>query len=307
MRSGYKSIAFVGTPCKIDAVYKMQNSPVGLVNLFKGASVLRIGLFCMDSFSPNGLRMFFEEKNKIPLAQIIKMNIKEGKFRVTVTNDGEKEWPIADLDTIRSSSCDFCGDLTSEKADISVGSIGSQQGFSTIIVRTNKGLELLNRAAKEGYLEFKPLGEEDLTKVLNIGRAKKNHRYTPREKPLYLLESTPCRFENFIASENQPAKSPIKFVETELVGEGQGRVRLTLRNDTIDCIECAKVRIIHTGEASQDAIGWEVSVPEWLSSQAIQFDYPRAKDEKEYVFEVQDQKREIVFTKKISSADLTKK
>jgi coenzyme F420 hydrogenase subunit beta len=307
IRTGYKSVAFVGTPCKIDAVYKMQNSPVGLVNLFKGANVLRIGLFCMDSFSPNGLRTFFEEKNKIPLAEITKMNIKEGKFRVTLRNNGEKDWPVADLDSIRSSSCDFCGDLTSEKADISVGSIGSQPGYSTIIVRTNAGLELLNKAAKDGYLEFKPLSEEDLTKVLNIGRVKKNHRYTPREKPLFLLESPPCRLENFTPSENQPAKSLIKFGETELVGEGQKKVRLTLRNDTIECLEGMRVRIIHNGESPQDGLAWEILVPEWLSSQAIQFEYARVKDEKEYIFDVRNPKGEVVFTKKISVADLTKK
>lgn len=305
IRSGHKSVAFVGTPCKIDAVYKMQNSPVGLVNLFKGADILKIGLFCMDSFSPNGLRMFFEEKNNIPLTDITKMNIKEGKFRVTIRNNGEKEWPIADLDSIRSSSCDFCADLTSEKADISVGSIGSQPGFSTIIVRTNAGLDLLNKAAKDGYLEFKPLNEEDLTKVLNIGRAKKNHRYTPREKPLYVLESPPCGLEGFAPSESQPAKSPIKFGETELLGEGQGKVRLTLKNDTIDCLEDPKVRIIHKGEP--DVVAWEIIVPEWLSSQAIQFEYPRVKGEKEYIFEVQNKKGNVVFTKKISAADLTKK
>lgn len=90
IRSGYKLIAFVGTPCKIDAVYKMQNSPVGLLHLFKGATVLRIGLFCMDSFSLNGLRSFFEEKNNIALADITKMNIKEGKFRVTLRNNGRR-------------------------------------------------------------------------------------------------------------------------------------------------------------------------------------------------------------------------
>jgi hypothetical protein len=253
------------------------------------------------------LSAFFEEKNNIPMADITKMNIKEGKFRVTVRNNGEKEWPIAELDSIRSSSCDFCVDLTSEKADISIGSIGSQPGFSTIIVRTNAGLELLNKAAKDGYLEFKPLNEEDLTKVLNIGRTKKNHRYAPREKPLYVLESPPCRLENFVPSESQLTKSPIKFIETELVGKGQSKVRLALRNDTIDCLEDLKVRIIHKGEPSQNVVAWEILLPVWLSSQVVQFEYPRAEGEKEYVFEVQNNKGDLVFTKKITATDLTKK
>jgi hypothetical protein len=66
-----------------------------------------------------------------------------------------------------------------------------------------------------------------------------------------------------------------------------------------------KARIIHSGET--EAVAWETCIPQWLSFQAIQFEYPRVKGEKEYVFEVQDNKGSVVFTKKISSAELTKK
>jgi hypothetical protein len=197
--------------------------------------------------------------------------------------------------------------LTSEKADISVGSIGSQAGFSTIIVRTNAGMDLLNKAAKDGYLEFKPLSEEDLTKVLNIGRVKKNHRYTPRDKPLFVLESPPIKLDGFAQSDSQPAKPLIKFGETELVGKGQSKVKVTLRNDTVDCLEDLKVRIIHKGETSEDVVAWEILIPEWLSSEALQFEYPRVEGEKEYIFDVQNKKGDTVFTKKITAVDLTKK
>jgi coenzyme F420 hydrogenase subunit beta len=307
IRDGFKSIAFVGTPCKIDAAYKMQNSAAGLVHLSKDINVIRVGLFCMDSFSPKGLRTFFEEKNSIPLADIVKMNIKEGKFRVTLKTNEEKEFPIAALDNYRSSSCDFCTDFTSEKADISVGSVGSQPGFSTIIVRSNPGLELLNKAARAGYIEFKPLGEEDLTKVLNLARTKKNHRYTPREKPLYLLNSPPVELEGFTVSETQPSKPLIKLSDTELTGEGEVRVRVTLRNDTIDSLADLEVIIAHRDEAIGRMTGWKATVEEWLPSQSIAFDYQRVKDEKEYVIEVGRKEGEKVFVKKISTTDLTKK
>jgi coenzyme F420 hydrogenase subunit beta len=307
IKDGFKSIAFVGTPCKIDAAYKMQNSAVGLVHLSKGVSVLRIGLFCMDSFSLNGLRTFFEEKNAIPLKDIVKMNIKEGKFRVTLETKEEKEYPISALDSYRSSSCDFCTDLTSEKADISVGSVGSQTGYSTIIVRTNAGLELLNKAATEGYVEFKPLSEEDLTKVLNLARSKKNHRYAQREKPLYILNEGPSKLEGFAESEIQPAKPMIKFVETELTGEGENRVRVTLRNDVVDSLRNLKIRIAHIGEAPSGAIGWEIPISEWSPSQQIAFDYQRVKGEKEYVIEVENKEGDKIFSRKITAADLAKK
>jgi coenzyme F420 hydrogenase subunit beta len=307
IRDGFKSIAFVGTPCKIDAANKMQNSAVGLVHLSKGVNVIRIGLFCMDSFSLNGLRAFFEDKNSIPLKDIVKMNIKEGKFRVTLGSSEEKEFPIAALDSYRSSSCDFCTDLTSEKADISVGSVGSQTGYSTIIARTNAGYELLNKAAMEGYIEFKPLSEEDLTRILNLARSKKNNRYAQREKPLYIVSERPSRLEGFKASEIPPGKPTIKYVETKLTGDNESRAQVSLRNDTIDSLEDLKITIAHVGEVSTSAAGWKISVDEWSPSQQIVLDYERAKDEKEYVIEVENDEGKKIFSKKITAADLTKK
>jgi coenzyme F420-reducing hydrogenase beta subunit len=307
IKDGHRSIAFVGTPCKIDAAYKMQNSAVGLVNLSKGTNVIRVGLFCMDSFSLNGLHTFFEEKNAIPLRDVVKMNIKEGKFRVTLGNNEEKEFPISALDSYKSSSCEMCTDLTSERADISVGSVGSQPGFSTIIVRSNAGMELLNKAAKEGYLEFKPLGEEDLTKVLNLARSKKNHRYAPREKAVFILDSPPSQLKGYMIPEAQPAKALIKFSDTELLGEGESRLRVALRNDTVDCLEDLKVRIVHEGGVSEDVVGWELPICEWLPSQTLGFEYPRMKGEKEYIIEVENKEGEKVFTKRLTATDLAKK
>ncbi|MEM3526327.1 MAG: coenzyme F420 hydrogenase/dehydrogenase beta subunit N-terminal domain-containing protein [Candidatus Jordarchaeaceae archaeon] len=78
INKGYRSIAFVGTPCNIDAVAKMQSEPFGLLHLFMKAKILKIGLFCMDSFSYEGLKEFFERVQGIPLSSISKMSIAAG-------------------------------------------------------------------------------------------------------------------------------------------------------------------------------------------------------------------------------------
>ncbi|MCD6203958.1 MAG: Coenzyme F420 hydrogenase/dehydrogenase, beta subunit C-terminal domain, partial [Methanophagales archaeon] len=39
--------------------------------------------------------------------------------------------------------CAFCTDFVSRLADISIGSVGSPDGYSTVIVRSKKGRELL--------------------------------------------------------------------------------------------------------------------------------------------------------------------
>ena len=44
------------------------------------------------------------------------------------------------------SGCGFCDDLVSRLADISIGSIGSPDGYSTVIVRSERGEKLLEAA-----------------------------------------------------------------------------------------------------------------------------------------------------------------
>jgi coenzyme F420 hydrogenase subunit beta len=47
--------------------------------------------------------------------------------------------------------CHYCGDFTARFADISVGSVGSKKGYSTVIVRSKAGEKLVKNfdAAKE--------------------------------------------------------------------------------------------------------------------------------------------------------------
>ena len=67
--------------------------------------------------------------------------------------------------TIRKN-CNICVELTSETSDISIGSIGSQDGWSTVIIRTEKGEEIINGAIEEKFIESKEL-EEPQFKLLN--------------------------------------------------------------------------------------------------------------------------------------------
>lgn len=176
IEEGFRSIAFVGTPCNIDAVYKMQKSPSRLFNLMIKVNILRFGLFCMDSFTYEGLKSFIENKG-ISLENVKKMEIFGGQLRIHYDNNMTK-FRVRELDQYRSSSCHFCTDLTSESADISFGGVGSPQGYTTILTRTNIGEEIVREAADDGWITLDEMGFEDFTKVLNLARVKKIHLYT---------------------------------------------------------------------------------------------------------------------------------
>jgi coenzyme F420 hydrogenase subunit beta len=50
---------------------------------------------------------------------------------------------VRELENEVREGCRFCGDLVSRLADLSIGSIGSPDGCSTVIVRSERGKELL--------------------------------------------------------------------------------------------------------------------------------------------------------------------
>ena len=68
--------------------------------------------------------------------------------------------------------CVYCDDFTAKLADISVGSVGSDDGYSTVIVRSKKGKKLLENLD----LTRGSVNKEEIAKlaVLKKNRAKKS-------------------------------------------------------------------------------------------------------------------------------------
>ena len=76
---------------------------------------------------------------------------------------GEVKIPVKKLKSYMKDSCKICGDLTAMYSDISVGSIASKEGWSTVIIRTDRGLKLFENAVNKGYLEVSEIIKENLS------------------------------------------------------------------------------------------------------------------------------------------------
>lgn len=164
-----KKTAIVGTPCQILAATKINEydeqtggSPIDL----------KIGLFCMENFSYTYLKKFLEDNN-INLKDVEGFKIEENKFKVFLKNDNPFIVPLSATESFKRKNCDICTDYTSDISDISVGSLGSPKGWSTVIIRTEKGKEILEDAEKEGYFEAKHLTEAGKGLLEKIASKKK--------------------------------------------------------------------------------------------------------------------------------------
>ena len=175
IKKGMRSIAFVGPSCNIDAVYKMQKSPSGFLRLFMRANVLRLGLFCMDTFSYEGIKEFAENHGFL-LKDIDAMKIRKGKFEFE-TKEGVEKYPLSEFDEYRSSSCKYCTDMAAENSDISFGGIGTPDGYTTVLARSSLGYEIFKEAINSGFIEARPLTNTEMEPVLNLAKLKKVQMY----------------------------------------------------------------------------------------------------------------------------------
>ena len=165
----HAKLAVVGTPCQITTIRKMQ-----LLNIVPSHTVhFTIGLFCFENFLMRNDGMeFLTKRLGADFDQIEKINLKE-EFIVRLKDGKVHHIDLEDLDPIIRPACLACTDFSNYSADISVGGIGSPDGYTTTLVRNQAAQRMINLAVSQGYLE-ETTATDALEKVKKMAERKKN-------------------------------------------------------------------------------------------------------------------------------------
>jgi coenzyme F420 hydrogenase subunit beta len=142
-------VAMVGTPCQIHTVRKMQ--VLGIIP----SDVIKyyFGLFCMENFSFDDIQLRHLEKRRgFDLAQVAKVNVKENFF-IYLKNGRVIHIPFEEIDSIARPACLVCPDFSAEYSDISFGGLGSPEGYTTVLIRSEKGKMVYRGALTAGYIK----------------------------------------------------------------------------------------------------------------------------------------------------------
>ncbi|MDP3066506.1 MAG: Coenzyme F420 hydrogenase/dehydrogenase, beta subunit C-terminal domain [Methanobacteriaceae archaeon] len=168
-RNQNDKVALVGTPCQIIAAAKMDHfrdilgeSPLDL----------KIGLFCMENFSYFYLNQLLE-KHEIELKDVSECRVEKGHMWFYLTDGQVLKILLKEAKTCMRKNCSVCMDYTSELSDLSVGSVGSPEGWSTVIARSQKGLELLKKAEQDEYVQIKPINDSGIQLIEKLSSRKK--------------------------------------------------------------------------------------------------------------------------------------
>ena len=141
-------IAVVGTPCEIQGIRAMQARRWSTGAHRVDAVVLTIAVLCTKSFDYRGLMLeLLERDRKVDLARVSKVDVIRGRMIVEY-RDGSVavDEPIKDFHGAALKGCDECADFIGRSADLSVGSVGSMDGWSSVLVRTERGRRALDGA-----------------------------------------------------------------------------------------------------------------------------------------------------------------
>lgn len=192
---GLTRVAFVGVPCQVTPVRKMQTADTAFLDNgrkkekhierqtkflrgFGERVALTIGLLCSEVFTFDGLmRDVIEGQLGVNLADVTKFNVK-GKVLID-TRDGRRvEIPLKQAQEYARPECHHCGDFSAELSDISCGGVAATD-WTIVVLRTARGEALFDRAAADGVFEVRPMSEFETSMRVLLRLARKQRQRVP--------------------------------------------------------------------------------------------------------------------------------
>ena len=161
---GLDRICIVGLPCHVQSIRYLRHRNLPLASKIK----LTIGLFCRENYEYPCIEAKVMERG-LNIREINKFSVHE-EFEIHA-NGQKLSFPISEVKNFVPKHCLVCDDFACELADISIGSDGSPEGWSTVIVRTQEGAKLFSHLEADKVIETKPL--EDLAYIKEIAERKR--------------------------------------------------------------------------------------------------------------------------------------
>jgi coenzyme F420 hydrogenase subunit beta len=188
-KSGKGRIAFVGTPCQIKTIRKMETLHIVPTDAIRYV----FGLFCSGNFSFGAKeRERLEKLGKFEWSWVRKINVKD-HLMIHLDNGDIRAIPLEELDFMKRFACRFCDDYSAEYADVSFGGIGAEEGWTTVVSRSPLGRACLAHARDEGAIEVyasqdNPKFASEATQIIVEHSQKKRQKAADFRKT---LEKTP--------------------------------------------------------------------------------------------------------------------
>jgi len=176
---GLSRICVVGSPCHIQSIRYLKYKGLPLASSMK----LTIGLFCRENYEYISLIEKVKAKG-VDINQVDKLDV-SNEFNIYGGNT-KLSLPITEVKNCVPKHCLVCQDFAAELADIAIGSSGSTEGWSTVIVRTEDGEKVFAGMVEKGVIETKDIA--DIVDVTELASRKKEK--AKQTKEIFKLKET---------------------------------------------------------------------------------------------------------------------
>ncbi len=143
---GLSKICVVGSPCHVQSVRYLKHKGLPLASAVK----LTVGLFCRENYHYSCIIEKARGKG-LSIDEIRRFNVSR-EFEV-LTDGRRLSFPITEVKGCVPKHCLVCEDFACELADIAVGSDGSQERYSTVVIRTEVGGSVFSGMVEAGLVE----------------------------------------------------------------------------------------------------------------------------------------------------------
>ncbi len=155
-QSGMKRLLVIGVGCQIQALRAVERE-LGLEKLYV------LGTPCVDNVTRAGLQKFLETTSKSPDTVVHYEFMQDFRVHFKHEDGSIEKVPFFGLNTkelkdVFAPSCLSCFDYVNGLADLVVGYMGAPFGWQWLVVRNERGRELL--ASARALLEVQPVGSQ---------------------------------------------------------------------------------------------------------------------------------------------------
>ncbi len=165
-----KRVALVGLPCQAQFLYQMRMFPL-LETDFVSKIYLIISLFCFGTFASEAFVDLLKLRYGLEPERITYIGLEKNFIKVVYDSE-EKLIPLQEVLPFVQTGCLVCPDYTGVLSDISAGISENYPGYTVLIARSDRGLELIYRARDHGYLEVRKASADVIEEIETKARGK---------------------------------------------------------------------------------------------------------------------------------------
>jgi coenzyme F420 hydrogenase subunit beta len=185
---GLSRLALVGMSCQSSVLPIMWKRKVGKIGK---PFLFNIGLLCSKTFDDAIFEELFLAKYGLKKEEMVKMNIK-GAFQIWMKDGSFHEIDLKECHQWTREGCKTCPDFAAEHADISTGGIGEDNAWTLCVVRTDLGVEVMNRMIADGSVIARPAeGDATAMKLLKLLSTVSRRRWPATANPAPLVGVPP--------------------------------------------------------------------------------------------------------------------